>query len=567
MFDFSVNAENQQPARCRPASTAVAIVLALISLSTTRMAIAADGTDKPSDWPLYHGNSKSWRYSELDQINKSNVKRLKVAWIHQPGDITGGLQATPIVIDGVLYYISANNKVQALDAASGKELWRYETKLDPVASEVFFSVSSRGVTVAGGKVYLGTLDGRVIALDQKTGKELWATQLLDTRKKKGANFTSPPTLAGTVLVAGPTGGDIGQRGQIYGIDAETGKRLWEFDTIRNDQASWPGNSGDTGGGSAWLPGTYDAETDTVYIGTGNPAPDYYGDDRKGDNLYTSTLLALDAKTGKPKWHHQEIPHDVWDFDSPYESILFERDGKKLLLHPNKSGYAFLYERNNGKLVNVWPYIENINFVEKIDPTTGELIGRNEPVAGKESYICPTLLGGRSWNPGAFNPTTGLWYTNRFEACNTVVAGKSDPEKLPLAQLYFGVDSFKITPPRGKEASAWLDAIDPMTGKKKWSVRYSMPGLGGVLATAGGLVFNGDITGVVSAYDADEGDVLWNFYAGSGVRGGIVSYSAGGKQYIVVPTGLGSHAVDFLPAAFPDLRKVNGGSALIAFTVD
>ena len=390
MFRFDAESKARRLAHCRRASTAIATVLAFFSLSTA--VIAADGTNKPGDWPLYHGNSKSWRYSELDQINKTNVERLKVAWIHQPGDITGGLQATPIVIDGVLYYISANNKVQALDAASGKELWRYETKLDPVASEVFFSVSSRGVTVAGGKVFLGTLDGRVIALDQKTGKELWATQLLDTRKKKGANFTSPPTLAGTVLVAGPTGGDIGQRGQIYGIDGETGKRLWEFDTIRNDQASWPGNSGDTGGGSAWLPGTYDAETDTVYIGTGNPAPDYYGDERKGDNLYTSTLLALDAKTGKLKWHHQEIPHDVWDFDSPYESILFERDGKNLLLHPNKSGYAFLYERNNGKIVNVWPYIENINFVEKIDPTTGELIGRNEPVAGKEFVYLPDALG-------------------------------------------------------------------------------------------------------------------------------------------------------------------------------
>ena len=567
MFSCSANDKVHRRARRGRASTAMVTVLALLSLSTARAVIAADGTNKPGDWPFYHGNDKSWRYSELDQINKSNVKRLKVAWIHQPGDITGGLQATPIVIDGVLYYSSANNKVQALDAASGKELWRYVAKLDPVANEVFFSASSRGVTVAGGKVFLGTLDGRLIALDQKTGKELWATQLLDTRKKKGANFTSPPTLAGSVLVAGPTGGDIGQRGQIYGVDAETGKKVWEFDTIHNDPASWPGNSGDTGGGSAWLPGTYDAETDTVYIGTGNPAPDYYGEDRKGDNLYTSTLLALDAKTGKLKWHHQEIPHDVWDYDSPYESILFDRDGKKLLLHPNKSGYAFLYERNDGKIVNVWPYIENINFVQKIDPTTGELIGRNEPVPGQETYICPTLLGGRSWNAGAYSPKTGLWYTNRMEACNTVVAGKSDPGTLPLSQLYFGVDSVKVIPPRGKEAAGWLDAIDPMTGEKKWSVRYSMPGLGGVLATAGGLVFNGDITGVISAYDADKGDVLWNFYSGSGVRGGIVSYSAGGKQYIVVPTGLGSHAADFLPSAFPDLRTVNGGSALVALTVD
>lgn len=556
--------EAQQPVGRGRTTSAIAAALTLASLSTALAAVAAD---KPGDWPLYHGNDKSWRYSPLDQINKSNVKRLKVAWIHQPGDVTGGLQATPIAIDGVLYYVSANNKVQALDAKSGTELWRYQAKLDPVAHEVFFSASSRGVTVAAGKVFLATLDGRLVALDQKTGKEIWVTQLLDTRAKKGANFTSPPTLAGSVLVAGPTGGDIAQRGAIYGVDIETGKKLWEFDTIRNAEASWPGKSGETGGGGAWLPGTYDAETDTVYIGTGNPAPDYYGEDRKGDNLYTSTLLALDAKTGKLKWHHQEIPHDVWDFDSPFESVLFERDGKKLLLHPNKSGYAFVYERNTGKIANVWPFVENINFVKGIDPKTGELIGRNEPVVGKETLICPSLLGGRSWNQGAFSPKTGLWYTNRFEACNTVVAGKQDPNALPLSQLYFGVDSAKVIAPPGKEATGWLDAVDPVTGKKKWSVRYSMPGLGGVLATGGGLVFNAEVTGQINAYDADKGNVLWSFYAGSGVRGGIVSYSAGGKQYVVVPTGLGSHAADFLPTAFPELRKVNGGSALIAFTVD
>ena len=551
------------------ARLAKTFVTALAAVVLVGNASAADSMAKgtTNDWPLYHGNAKSWRYSELGQINKTNVNRLKVAWIHQPGDITGGLQATSIVLNGILYYVSPNNKVHALDAATGRELWKYQAKLDPVAGEIFFTASSRGVTVAFGKVYLATLDGRVIALDQQTGKELWQTPLINTRAQGGNNFTSPPTLAGKVLVMGPTSGDTAQRGRLYAVDTETGKKLWEFDTIREGEESWPGNTGNTGGGGAWLPGTYEAETDTLYIGTGNAAPDYYGAERQGDNRYTATMLALDPQTGKLKWHRQEIPHDVWDYDSAYEVVLFEKDGKKLLLHPNKSGFVWVMERDTGKLVNVWPYVKHINFVTGIDPKTGELLNRNEPKLNVESFICPTLLGGRSWNQGAYSPATHLWYSNKFEACNTVVAGKQNPADLALSQLYFGVESVKLAPPPGEEASARLDAHDPLTGKVKWTVPYKAPGLGGILATAGGLVFNGDVFGVISAYDADNGKELWSFNGGSGIRGGIMSYAANGKQYIVVPTGLGSHAVDFLPGAFPNIREARGGAALIAFTVE
>lgn len=534
-------------------------------MASVGVATAAD--DNPANWPVYHGNSKSTRFSALTSINKSNVSRLKVAWIHQPGEIAGGLQATPIVIDGVLYYSSANNKVQALDAGTGKELWRYQPKLDPVVNEIFFTASSRGVTVGLGKVYLATLDGRIIALDQKTGTEVWSIQLVETRKQSGNNFTSPPTLAGEVLAIAPTSGDSAQRGKIYGVDANTGKKLWEFDTIKDDQKSWPGTSGDTGGGGGWLPGTYDRETDTLYWGIGNPAPDYYGEDRKGDNLYTDSVVALDPKTGKLKWHRQELPHDVWDFDSTYETVLFERDGKKLLFHPTKTGFVWVMERDSGKLVNVWPFSQTFNFVKTIDPKTGELIGRRDPVLGKETLICPWILGARSWNHGAYSPDTGLWYNNVMEACNVVVTAKQDPKKLGLAELYYGVESAKMVPPPDREASGRFEARDPVSGKVKWSVSYAIPGLGCVLATAGGLVFNGDVFGTLNAYDADNGKVVWSFNMGSGVRGGIVSYAVNGKQYIVVSSGMYSHAVDFMPPVFPKIRDANGGAALIAFTLE
>ena len=537
----------------------------ITTLASAGIAVAAD--DNPANWPVYHGNSKSSRYSALDSINKSNVKKLKVAWIHQPGEITGGLQATPIVIDGVLYYSSANNKVQALDAASGKELWRYQPKLDPIVNEIFFTASSRGVTVGHGKVYLATLDGRLIALDQKTGKEVWITQLVETRKKSGNNFTSPPTLAGDVLVIAPTSGDTAQRGKIYAVDANTGQPKWEFDTIKDDPNSWPGNTGDTGGGGGWLPGTYDKETDTLYWGVGNPAPDYFGDERKGDNLYTDSVIALNPRTGELKWVRQELPHDVWDFDSTYETVLFERNGKKLLFHPTKAGFVWVMERDTGKLHNVWPYSKTYNFVKTIDPKTGELIGRQDPQVGQEILICPWILGSRSWNHGAYSPKSGLWYNNVMEACNTVKTAKQDPSKLGPADLYYGVESVQMVPPPNEPASGRFEARDPESGKVKWSVPYSVPGLGCVMATAGGLVFNADVFGTLNAYDADTGNVLWNFNMGSGSRGGIVSYAVNGKQYIVVASGMYSHAVDFMPPVFPKIREANGGSALIAFTLE
>lgn len=541
---------------------------ATIVLAGPGIALAADaGSGDPDNWAQYHRTANGWRYSPLTQINATSVKRLSVAWIHQPGDITHGLQATPLTIDGVIYYIGANNRVFALDALTGKEIWKYATELNPMTQEIFFAAYNRGVTVGRGKVFFGTLDGRAIALDQKTGKEVWKVQLTDFERCQGCNFTSPPALAGNMLTFGPTGGELAQAAQIYGLDADSGKRIWSFDVLRDNQASWADDSRSVGGGGAWLPGQYDAETGLVFYGTSNPAPDFYSAARKGDNLYTSSVVALDAKTGAVAWHRQEVPHDLWDYDSPYESLLIDRDGKQMLVHLNKGGYVSVMDKRSGNLFNVWKLSHNANWVQGIDPKTGDLIGRNEPEMGQDKTFCPSVLGARSWNHGAYNPKTGLWYTNAVEICNVVRPGRQDPKSLALAQPFFGAENLELVPPPGGKATARLDARDPVTGKLAWSIDYPAPVLGSVLTTAGGLVFNGDSTGVVHAYDAKTGKELWTFNTGSGIRAGITSYAVNGKQYILVPSGFGSLFAGFASAVFPEYKKVNGGAALIAFTID
>lgn len=394
--------------------------LLLLSAGVANAENKGPGFDDPNNWPQYHRSFNAWRYSPLDQINKDNVKDLRIAWIHQPGVITHGLQATPIVIDGVMYSIAADNNVFALDAATGKIIWRYTAKLDPIVKEVFYQSASRGVTVGRGKVFIGSLDGRFIALDQKTGKELWSTQLTDMKKEYGALFSSPPQLAGDILFGGTTGGDQPIIGKIFAVNADTGERAWTFEIPKDDPKSWPGESRKVGGGSAWLPGTYDPSTDTIYIGTSNAAPDFNRDGREGDNLYTATVLALEPKTGKIKWHRQEVPNDTWDFDSAYESLIVpDGKGDQSLVHLNKNGFVYVMNKDNGDIKNVWQYTENMNWAKGVDPKTGVPIEPNFPETDKTKLHCPNLLGARSWNHGSYNPGTKLWYSQGMEVCVSI----------------------------------------------------------------------------------------------------------------------------------------------------
>ena len=551
----------------KAASIVTAIGLAVQAFAPAASAAGkGPGWDDPDNWPQYHRTYNAWRFSPLQQINKSNVKKLKVAWIHQPGNIAHGLQVTPIVIDGILYYISADNNVWAVDAASGKTIWHYKAKLDPVSKEVLFSSACRSITVGRGKVFIGTLDGRWLALDQKTGKEVWSTQLTDIKGKDlGAVFSSSPVLAGEVLFGGSTGGDSPIIGKIYGVNADTGKRVWTFEVPRDDPKSWPGDSRAKAGGGAWMPGTYDPTTDTIYIGTSNAAPDYYNDDRKGDNLYAATMLALNPKDGSIKWFRQEVPNDSWDWDAAYEALLVPHNGKTVMVHLNKSGFTFVMDKDNGKLENVWQYGENVNWAKGINPKTGEIIDPVYPELGKQKMFCPTALSSRQWNHGAYNPNTKLWYSTGFEACETVTGAKPEGEAF-INTLTLGVSELTFIDPPGKRSDGYIAAFDPITGKIKWKNRWDMPPLGSVLATGSGLVMTGDVRGMLYAYDGDNGKELWKFSAGSGVRGGPVSYAVKGKQYIVFPTGMGSHSPIFLSGLFPEFKELPGGAALVAFTL-
>jgi alcohol dehydrogenase (cytochrome c) len=560
--------ENSEPSE--GGMTMGKIILTIFSLAcllgTATVPLAADpGTEDPNNWPQYHRTSNAWRYSPLDQINKDNVSKLSVAWIAHGGDITMGIQETPLAIDGVIYSITAGNRVAALDGRTGQKLWSYQPKLDPLTKKVLFSPYSRGVAVGHGMVFIGTVDGRGIALDQKTGKEIWQVQLTDFANCHGCNFTSPPVVAGDILTFGSTAGELATQGKIYGVEAKSGQKLWEFNTIKNDPRSWPGESGKYGGGGAWMPGTYDAETDTIFYGTGNPGKDFIDADRQGDNLYTDSVVALDPKTGRLKWYRQEIKQDVWDYDSPYEVMLFKKDGKDLIVHLNKSGYVFVLDKHDGNIENIWPLSDVINFVQGIDKKTGELIGRVQLPMNQETLICPSTMGARSWNSGAYNPKTGLWYNNVLDFCGYLkpVAQKADPKDYGTAHI--GANDFGrlVLAPDGRKPGR-LDARDPFTGERKWTYEMDIPGFASVLTTGGGLVFNGDPLGMLRAFDADIGKVLWSFNTGSGMRSGIISYAVDGEQYILVPSGWGSYAAILLPALFPQLEKVPAASTLIAF---
>ncbi len=297
----------------------------LLLNGSNALAQASPGDEDPNNWPQYHRTNNGWRYSPLDQINKDNVGRLHVAWVHQGGDLTGGMQETPIVIDGVIYSMTAGSRVAAIDARTGKEIWHHEIKLNPLTGKFLVPPFSRGVTVGRGKVFVPTSDGRAIALDQQTGTEIWSTQLTDYNKDcASCILPSPPVLADDTLIFGSAVAEIASAGKIYGVNADTGKTQWQLDTIKKDPESWSTEEAARyGGGGAWLPGTYDAASDTVFYGTANPAADIWGEDRKGDNLYTDSVLALEPKTGRLKWYRQEIEHDLWDYDSAYEALLID----------------------------------------------------------------------------------------------------------------------------------------------------------------------------------------------------------------------------------------------------
>lgn len=521
---------------------------------------------EPQNWMTYFGAYDGQRYSALSQINRANVRKLAPAWAFQTGKIEGGLNAAPLVVDGVMFLVGSYNRVFALDAATGKPFWHYFYKLP--SGPIPYGVSVRGIAVGYGLVFMGTLDNHLVALDARTGREVWNVEI-ENYQKCGCNVTAAPIVVKDKIVVGVTGGDSAHRGYLNAYDAKTGKHAWRFYTIPGPGEpgfeTWEAESWKYGGGATWMTGSYDPELNLIYWGVGNPSSDFYGGDREGANLYTDCVVALDADTGKLKWHYQEVPHDEFDFDAAYEATLIdiEQNGRKrkLLVHTNKGGYVWVLDRVTGKFVNAWPHIETANWIKGFSKD-GAHVERMELPAGKSTLVCPHWGGGRSWNHQAYSPRTGWLYNHGIEWCGLITPMRQEARE---GRGFIG-GTIVPRPPPGGEAYGHIDAFDPVSGARKWTVKMKYPLTSSLLATAGDLLFTADIEGNFLAYDARTGAQLYTFNTGSGTRGSPITYAVNGRQYIAVPSGLGSIFTGGLGSLWPEARNFQSGSTLFVFAL-
>ncbi|MEO5926965.1 MAG: PQQ-dependent dehydrogenase, methanol/ethanol family [Bryobacteraceae bacterium] len=541
-------------------------------------AYAQTGAPTSNDWGHYGGTQYGWRYSSLDQINTQNVKQLAPAWLFQTGDYAENLHSTPIVENGVMYLISARLQVFALDATNGKVLWhyRYGTPGEGLPGTHADFIQNRGVAIGDGKVFFGTKDNYMVALDQRTGKEVWRVSV-DDPKQCGCNITGAPLVVKDKVIVGGNGGDQAHRGYLTALSTKTGRLAWRWYVVpapgEKGAETWKGDSWRYGGGSPWLTGSYDPELNLLYWGTGNAAADFYDGDRVATganknaplNLYTASVVALDADTGTLRWFHQEVPDDVWDFDAAYEVLLMDREVRgqmrKILVHMNKSGLTFVLDRVTGEYLSAFMVPELYNWITGITED-GKLVGRNEPVLGQTKSFCPATAGAKSWNSMAYSPRTGYLYTPTNELCNDIT-----PNATPASEGKFYMNGdFPLKLPPNRTTYSHVDAWDPVTGKRIWSMPYRLVLLSSMLATGGDLVFTGDPEGNFFALDARSGNKLWSFQTGAGHRGAAISYSVNGKQYIATTTGWHQTVVGGAAARLFPEEEFRLGSTLVVFAL-
>jgi alcohol dehydrogenase (cytochrome c) len=549
------------------------LLAALVSaaLPMTALAQTADelkNDDKtPGDVLTYGMGYSQHRFSPLTQINRQTVKRLVPAWSYSMAD-NRGLEGQALVKDGVVF-LTDHEKTVAVDALTGREIWKTMVEYPPETTRVVCcGIVNRGAALFDGKLYRTTLDANVIALDAKTGKEVWRTKSSDP--KDGYSMTVAPLVANGVVIAGVAGAEYGIRGYLEGFDAQTGKSLWRTYTIpekgQPGSETWPGDTWKQGGGSTWITGSYDPDLDLVYWGTGNPAP-WNPLNRKGDNLYTNSVLAFQPKTGKVVWHFQMTPGDPFDYDGVNEWILADLpvDGgtRKVVMHADRNGYLYVIERATGKLVAANAFVK-VNWADGIDKETGRPVWSAETKAvvdkGEKQRIYPAVSGGKNWGPMAFDPTRRLLYINTNEwGMDYEPAPVEQVANLKAGQPHYGV---KFPAAFDADKRGLLRATDPLTGKAKWELPFKSPNIAGVLATAGGLVFTGMLTGEFIAVDADTGKIVWQFQTPSGIVGQPITWEKDGKQYVTVTSGIGG--VYALKMGDPNVAKVPAGGSLWTF---
>lgn len=491
---------------------------------------------KPGDWPSYHGSLSGNRMSPLTQVNTTNVSQLAAKWIF-PISSARRLQNTPVVMDGVMY-VTAANEVYALDAKSGREIWHYARPLTPGVIGDAGSAINRGVALLGDKLFTVTDHAHLIALNRISGQLIWEAEMADFRQHYGT--TSAPLVVKDLVLTGTSGGDEGARGFIDAYRAETGEHVWRFWTVpapgEPKSETWGGRAIEHACAAPWLTGTYDPSTDQVFWPTGNPCPDYNGDERKGDNLYSCSVLSLDPATGQLRWHFQFTPHDLHDWDASETPLVLDTEwhGKprKLLIQANRNGYFYVLDRTTGEFLMGTPFINRMTWSTGLDAKGRPILVPDQEPSLTGTKTCPDVAGATNWMSTAFNPATGLYYVMARESC--AIFSKSSTWWEPGKSFYGGGARHSDAEPLEK----YVRAIDVQTGKVRWEVKQigDGAGWGGLLSTAGGLVLYCDESGAFAALDASSGKPLWNFHTNQTWRASPMTYMADGKQYFAVAAG-------------------------------
>lgn len=546
---------------------AAALALLATSLHAQSLDDLKRDSATPGDVLTYGMGYNNQRYSPLKQINTGNAAKLRPVWAYSLNN-PQGQESQPIVHNGVMY-VTTHNTTVAIDPATGKQIWKQEIELpQDVFKMACCGILNRGAAIYDGKLFRSTLDAHVMAMDAKTGKQLWKSKAADYQN--GQAMTSAPLIANGVVLTGIAGGEYGTRGFIDGWDPATGKQLWRFyTTAAPDQKggdTWPGDTHLKGGAPTWLTGAYDPELDLVYWGTGNGGP-WNPNARQGDNLYIASVVAIRPKTGELVWHYQFSPNDPYDYDATEVGMLVDMKiggkDRKVLAQANRNGFFYVLDRANGELLAANPYVK-VNWAERIDLKTGRPVPTEtdkKARAGEDVEIFPSVLGGKNWTPMSWNPSTGLAYANTLNISWPYQLAKPEYKK---GEWYLGVNFRGVNMPKN-EPHGYLSAIDPMSGKSKWQMAWpGQPSMAGTLSTGGGLVFTGAATGEFIAVDANNGKKLYEFQTSSGIIGLPVTFEHKGKQYVTIVSGAGG-----VWALMGDERmsQVPAGGSVWTFAVD
>lgn len=488
-----------------------------------------------ANWPSYNGDYTGRRYSSLNEITTANVAQLRTAWVFHPGN-SQRLEVTPLVVRGIMYVTSAND-VFALDARTGRTVWHYTRPISSGLLDDAAAHKNRGVAVWQNSVYVETDDAHLLRLDARSGSLIWDVEFAEKSKHYGA--TSAPLAVKDEIIVGSSGGDSGVRGFVAAYDPQTGKQKWRFWTIPGPgefgSSSWPGKSYLYGGATTWMPGTYDPALNTVYWTTSNAAPDFVGDTRPGDDLYTACVLALDPDSGKLKWYFQFTPHDLYDYDATETPVLIDTQEngapRHLLVQADRNGFFYVLDRTNGKFLHATPFVEKLNWAKAIDASGRPVLSGRIP-SPEGTYICPGIVGATNWFSPSYNPSTGLFYFMALENCNIYFA---KPKAFTQGETYYNTGTKR---PPDEHSQKILLAFSIPDGKPVW--RYPQTGRGGswggTLTTASGLLFFADDAESFEAVDATDGHPLWHFNTGQRIDASPMTYAIDGMQYVSVAAG-------------------------------